>query len=140
VGDGGRITEIPLSEGGAPAEIDSGLSGRLTGVSASGQRLAVSGERGLVAYYESFPAQPEICNLFAQTVVSLKWWGSDLRGIDEEGGVFELPFKGCTPCFFGVSLGSALYGRVSGLDGDTLVLNATGLYRVSGRFESVVVE
>lgn len=140
VGDEGRITEIPLGGGGAPVEIDSGLSGRLIGVSAYDGRLAISGEKGLVAYYETFPAEPDICNLFPQTIVSLKWWGPELRGITADGGIFGLPFQGCDPCFFGISLGSALQGRVSGLDGDLLVLNAQGLYRVTGKFETVVIE
>jgi hypothetical protein len=140
VGDGGRVTEIPLGGGGAPVEIDSGLSGRLIGVSAYDGRLVISGEKGLVAYYQTFPSQPETCHLFDETIVSLKWWGSDLRGITDDGEIFDVPFQGCDPCFFGVSLGSALQGRISGLDGDLLVLNAVGLYRVSGKFETVVLE
>ncbi len=140
VGDGGRIAEIPLDGSGAPAEIESGTTDRLTGVSFYDGQLVISGEKGFVAYYEDFPSPGESCRLFEQSIVSLKWWAPDLRGIDEEGGVFGVPFGGCEACFFSVSLGTALQGRISGLDGDSLVLNENGLYRVSGKYETVVLE
>ena len=139
VGDGGRVTEIPLYEDEAPTEIESGTIYRLTEISSFRGQVVIAGDKGFVAHYETFPSTVDNCHLFDQGVVSLTWWGSNLRGIDEDGGVFALPFGGCEPCPFGVSLDSALYGRVSGVDGDSLVLNESGLYRVSGKHETILI-
>ncbi len=143
VGDQGRLVSAtlgPEGDQGLWQELSSGTSENLLTITASGRQWAAAGEQGVVVHVDISTDARTLCNVTDQAIVSLKWWGDALRGVDRGGGLFGLPFGECEPCIYGVNLGSALYARLSGIDGDFLVLNSAALIRVHGIHEMVVVE
>jgi hypothetical protein len=117
-----------------------GTDSDLLTISAAGSRLAIAGENGAAVYIDGRTDEPTICNLFDQTIVSFKWWGSRLRGIERNGELFEVTFGGCQACAYDISVGSALYGRLFGLGGDFLLLNQESVLLVTANLEAIVLQ
>jgi len=139
VGDQGRMVKVSMDTQKTAEEVPVGTNSDLLTISSSGSRLAVAGENGTVLYMEEPDVEPKECNLFDQTIVSFKWWGSRLRGIDRNGEIFDVTFGGCRACDYGISVGSALYGRLIGIGGDFLLLNQESILLVTAELEAIVI-
>jgi hypothetical protein len=139
VGDEGRVAKVSLDDRDTSREISVDTTSNLLTVSVSDTRLAIGGENGTVVYVDRSTDTPKICNLSAQPIVSLKWWGSRLRGIERNGELFEVPFGGCQACAYGISVDSALYGRLIGIGGDFLLLNREAVILVTANLEPIVL-
>jgi hypothetical protein len=139
-GEGGRLALVPLEGAGVTEELPSGTERDLLTVAASGARLAAAGAEGTVVYRHLPLPEPTTCNLFDESVVTLKFWEDELRGVTADGLAFHLPFAGCEACRFDVELGPVLGGRLTGLDGDFLLLKQDALVRVHADVDPIVIE
>lgn len=139
VGDQGRIVKVSMDAKKTAQEVPVGTTDNLLTVSSSDSRLAIAGENGTVVYIDEREDEPIECNLFDQAIVSFKWWGSRLRGIERNGELFEVTFKGCRACDYGISLGSALHGRLIGIGGDFLLLDQESVVLVTAKVEPTVI-
>jgi hypothetical protein len=139
VGDQGRIAKVSMETQSTVQELTVDTSSNILTISSSGTRLAAAGENGTVVYIDGRTDESTVCNLFDQTIVSFKWWGARLRGIERNGELFEVTFGGCRACAYGISVGSARYGRLIGIGGDFLLLNQESILLVTANVEPVVM-